>query len=114
MAGERLKVNFKWIIAVSVAFLLTIPTCALATDNDLPPVDDGTPNTPITGGRSNYTGWMVTAIIFIILFVITLMACIYLCVERRRRLQQFYRMQHQQQHQRQVVPRKAMDGDGYF
>lgn len=72
---------------------------------------------PLTS-TSNTSGWMVTAIIFILLFVIALSACIYLCVERRRTLNQFFaqrnvRIQAPVKHQH---GSRTTDGgaDGYF
>lgn len=113
-----LKLNLAWIMATTLALLAEV-TSADGGDNVLE--DDSEPTIKMHRGREN-TGWMVTALIFIILFVIVLAVCIYLCVERRRRLQQFYQQTQIQRHQPQQYGAKnhrgqrAIEGgaDGYF
>ena len=78
-----------------------------------------------------HAAWMVTAIIFIVLFVITMGACVYMCMERHRIMRQLYpkrpkAMQptlkhhpnhhHHQQHRHQQQGQRGMEGagEGYF
>lgn len=73
-----------------------------------------------SSGTGSKTAWMVTAIIFIILFVISLVACIYLCVERRRHVKQFYQQRQRFHGGGKSVshypggPRGMEGGDGYL
>lgn len=109
--------NVKKNLLCIIAFIILTLTVTVRGQSDEVVKSD------VSFNSNNNTGWMVTAIVFIILFAITLAACIYLCVERRRRLQQFYKQRqqlhgmksHHHHHQHHQHPR-SMDGgvDGYF
>lgn len=62
--------------------------------------------------------WMIVGIVFMLLFAVSLIVTVYLCLEQRRRVRAFYRdrqeviaNQHRSQRQRGTV---ASGGGGYF